>query len=200
MELSKAQLIGHRKRISSKIIPKALAPRFDSRLFIQVGTTLPFVFGCAERSHLIPCYKQQKCSTEGRMRTALGAFAPLLLAGQVCIQPARAQPAPEGSYLNSCRHAGVEGDRLFADCRRIDGSWQRTVLDIDRCAGDIVNINGRLSCNRGPREGYYGSSGPRDWREQGYNSSQSEDWRDERRARCAAIFDPYERQRCWRSW
>jgi hypothetical protein len=91
------------------------------------------------------------------MRTIFGAFVALLFAGAMHIQPADAQLAPQGSYLNSCMHVGMSGDRLFADCRRMDGRWQSTAIDIDRCAGDIANINGQLSCNRGAREGY-GSS------------------------------------------
>jgi CVNH domain len=123
------------------------------------------------------------------MRITLGALGALVLAGATYIQPAFAQPAPQGSYLNSCTHIGMEGNRLFADCRRMDGAWQRTVLDIDRCAGDIANLNGRLSCSRA-REGY-GSSFRDSWRDE---------WRGERRERCSAYIDPYDRERCWRGW
>jgi hypothetical protein len=113
------------------------------------------------------------------MKATLGAFTALLLAGAVYIQPAHAQSAPQGSYLDSCRHIGMEGDRLFADCRRMDGGWQRTVLDVDRCVGDIGNQDGRLTCNRGAREGY-GSSR--------YGEGE----------RCSRIRDPHERELCWR--
>jgi hypothetical protein len=97
------------------------------------------------------------------MKAMVGVLSALLLAGAVYSQPAQAQSAPQGSYLDSCHHVGMRGDKLFAECRRRDGSWQRTVLDIDRCAGDIANLNGRLSCNNG--------SGAR------YGSSQREGWR-----------------------
>jgi hypothetical protein len=129
------------------------------------------------------------------MKTALGTFAALLLAGTMCTQPAHAQPAPQGSYLNSCTHVGMDRDRLIADCRRADGGWHRTVLDINRCVGDIGNINGQLSCNRGPGEAY-GASRQENWRE-GYGSSRRDEWRDEQRARCWHILDPFERERCW---
>jgi CVNH domain len=113
------------------------------------------------------------------MKAMLGAFTAVLLARAIYAQPAHAQPIPQGSYINSCRHVGMEGNRLLADCRRMDGGWQRTVLDVDRCVGDISNYNGRLICNRAPREGYgsgrYGSSGG-----------------------CAWIANPYERERCFR--
>lgn len=68
----------------------------------------------------------------------------------------------------------------------------------DGCAGDIANLNGSLSCNRVPNEGY-GFSERRAWRE-GYGSSQPYEWRDEYATRCSAIYDPYERERCWRGW
>ena len=129
------------------------------------------------------------------MKTALGTFAALLLTGTMCTQPAHAQPAPQGSYLNSCTHVGMDRDQLIADCRRPDGGWHKTVLDINRCVGDIANINGQLTCNRGPGEGY-GASRQENWRE-GYGSSRRDEWRDEQRARCWHILDPFERERCW---
>jgi hypothetical protein len=125
------------------------------------------------------------------MKTILGASVALLLTAVVCAQPAHTQPAPQGSYLNSCRNVGMDGDRLIADCRSPDGGWHRTALDTGRCAGDIANIRGRLDCNRGPREGY-GSSARGD-----YGPSRTEEWRDAQRARCWHILDPYERDRCW---
>ena len=121
------------------------------------------------------------------MKFVLGTFAAGLLAGGMFIQLVHAQSVPQGTYLNSCRHVGMEGDRLFADCRRMDGGWQRTVLDVDRCVGDIGNLNGRLNCNGGGREGYGSSFRDRD------------EWRAEQRARCSGIPDPYERERCWHS-
>ena len=117
------------------------------------------------------------------MKTTIGASVAFLLAAAICAQPAHAQRAPQGSYLNSCRNVGMDRDRLIADCRSPDGSWHRTALDIDRCAGDIANIHGQLNCNRGAREGY--------------GSNRNEEWRDAQRARCWHILDPYERDRCW---
>ena len=129
------------------------------------------------------------------MKTALGAFAAMLLAGTMGTQPAHAQSLPQGSYLDSCTHVGMDRDRLVADCRRADGGWHRTVLDVNRCVGDIGNLNGQLTCNRGPGGGY-GASRQENWRE-GYGSSGRDEWRDEQRARCWHILDPYERDRCW---
>ena len=113
------------------------------------------------------------------MKTSLGALGAILVAGAIYAHPALAQYAPRGSYLDSCRHVFMEGDRLMADCRRMDGRWDRTALDIDRCVGDIGNRNGHLTCNRGNREGY-GSSDWRDSRD-GYGSSRPDEWRWEHR-------------------
>jgi hypothetical protein len=61
---------------------------------------------------------------------------------------------PRGSYTQSCRDVQVSGDRLEAQCRRTDGSWQRTELNLGNGdGGDIGNSNGRLVCGGG-----YGSS------------------------------------------
>jgi len=78
--------------------------------------------------------------------------------------PAHAQGVPGGSYLQSCTNVRIFGDRVIADCRRMDGSWDRTALrDIDRCIGGIANMNGRLTCTYGERG--YGSS--REYRPRG---------------------------------
>ena len=70
--------------------------------------------------------------------------------------PARAQ-APGGSYLETCAHVRSFGDRLIADCRRIDGGWNRTALrDVGSCVGGVANMNGHLTCNHARQ--YYGSS------------------------------------------
>ena len=75
---------------------------------------------------------------------------------------ADAQGAPQGTYLRTCTHVATRGDTLVADCRRTDGSWGRAVLrDLDRCVGDIGNMDGRLACNRGERS--YGWSRDRDY-------------------------------------
>jgi hypothetical protein len=70
--------------------------------------------------------------------------------------PAQAQGYPPyGSYLQSCGDPQVFGDSLFANCQRVDGSWDRTVLrGLSSCTGDIANANGDLTCGG---EGY-GSS------------------------------------------
>ena len=52
--------------------------------------------------------------------------------------PADAQGA--STYQMSCRHIGVAGSTLFANCRRMDGSFNRTSILIP----GIENIDGVL--------------------------------------------------------
>jgi len=82
------------------------------------------------------------------MKIRFGALAVLLLAGIAWTAPAQAQGMPQGSYLQSCRDIGIQGDTLVAVCRTVDGRAQRTALDaVSRCVGDIGNNNGNLQCN-----------------------------------------------------
>ena len=85
------------------------------------------------------------------MKTVLAAFAGLLLAGSVYTSPAHAQGVPQGSYLRTCTDVGMRGDTLTARCQRPDGRHQQASLTgVNRCAGDISNVNGALTCNFGP--------------------------------------------------
>ena len=70
--------------------------------------------------------------------------------------PAQAQGVPGGSYLQSCTNVRMFGDRLVAECRRADGSWDRSALNVSRCIGGLANANGQLTCSYG--EPGYGSS------------------------------------------
>jgi hypothetical protein len=63
--------------------------------------------------------------------------------------------APDGSYLNSCRNARVQGDywggagTLVANCRNDQGRYVSSLLEYARCRNnDIYNDNGRLRCDR----------------------------------------------------
>ena len=93
------------------------------------------------------------------------AGAAMLLS--VAAIPAQAQGVPGGSYLQSCTNVRMHGDRLIAECRRADGSWDRSALNVGGCAGGIANTNGQLTCNysgpgygssfdRAPPDRYYG--------------------------------------------
>ena len=78
--------------------------------------------------------------------SALGALALILLALQP--QQAAAQKLPGGSWQQSCRDARMDGDVLRAECRTVDGRWNRTGIDLDRCGrgGTVANRNGDLVC------------------------------------------------------
>ena len=53
---------------------------------------------------------------------------------------------PAGSYRESCRDFSVEKNHLGARCRRENGNWQDTELDLARCKASIRNDDGRLVC------------------------------------------------------
>jgi hypothetical protein len=78
--------------------------------------------------------------------------AVLAVAVLVLLLPAaRAQQLPRGSYLRTCPEASAYRNRLTAVCRGRDGQWRQTTLaNIDRCVGDIANVDGRLRCNYAP--------------------------------------------------
>lgn len=72
--------------------------------------------------------------------------------------PAEAQNVPAGSYRQSCRNIHMESrDDLVAECRRQNGNWRHTKIDIDKCRGrDIRNDNGHLECGDYRYTGNYG--------------------------------------------
>ena len=81
------------------------------------------------------------------MTRAIAAFTTILATLVVLAQTAQTQPG--GSYLGSCRDIRMRGDTLVATCRTRDRTWQRTWLDrVNRCVGDIGNVDGQLICNR----------------------------------------------------
>jgi len=101
------------------------------------------------------------------MRNQLPGIRYVALAGAALllsftVVPAQAQHVPRGSYLDSCTGVRMFGNRLVADCRRADGGWRRTALDVNRCAGGIANTNGHLTCNFSIDRGF-GSSFDRRW-------------------------------------
>jgi pimeloyl-ACP methyl ester carboxylesterase len=84
------------------------------------------------------------------MINRFAVFTTMLCAAVLSSTPnLQAQGFPPGSYLLTCSNVQTYGDRLMADCRRKDGSSGRTALrDVDRCVGDIGNLDGQLVCNR----------------------------------------------------
>ncbi len=134
------------------------------------------------------------------MRIVSGALAAVVLAGLGWSLPAQAQGLPQGSYLNSCNGARIEGDTLVARCRTADGREERSALaGVNRCVGDIGNSNGSLSCNMGGRAQAV-PVGP-GYREPGYGSERGERCgglrreAEDLRGRLDREFNPLERAR-----
>jgi hypothetical protein len=77
------------------------------------------------------------------------AFAALFLGSQVFGgSSAKAQAFPPGSYQRSCTQIHWSGPTLVAECRKHDGGMTGTGLaNAQRCASDIVNIDGQLQCS-----------------------------------------------------
>jgi hypothetical protein len=64
---------------------------------------------------------------------------------------------PLGSYQESCTDIEMRDGHLRATCQNVRGLWIKTELyDPSRCAIDIANWNGELSC-------YDSAPPPRDW-------------------------------------
>jgi len=84
-----------------------------------------------------------------------------------------ASAAPAGSYRQSCHHIRERGPILSAECRRVDGRWNRTSLDLRRCAGPVSNENGNLTCR----------SSHRGWEHDRRDHRRDRDWRDHDRRR-----------------
>jgi len=79
-----------------------------------------------------------------RILAALAACAALTGAA------AAAEPVPPGTYLETCRDASVDGERLNAECESNAGKFKKTWLDGFRyCAGDIANDDALLVCHGG---------------------------------------------------
>jgi hypothetical protein len=56
---------------------------------------------------------------------------------------------PRGDYAQTCRNITVRGGTLRAECQTREGRWVRTELgDVERCRGEIQNIDGQLRCPR----------------------------------------------------
>src|SRR5713226_4361484 len=101
----------------------------------------------------------------GLPRTKYAIFAGAAVLLSLAATPALAQGYPSGSYARSCTNVQAYGGQVTADCRRMDGSWDRTTLDANRCAGGIANTDGRLTCNNGRN---VGSSEYDGWQGHGY--------------------------------
>jgi hypothetical protein len=56
------------------------------------------------------------------------------------------QPGQPASFQNSCRHISVAGSTVTADCRRTDGNYEQTSIDVS----GILNIDGHLRYDSSP--------------------------------------------------
>jgi hypothetical protein len=84
-----------------------------------------------------------------KLATGLG-FGLIALAGLAASPAANAQGLPQGSYLDTCDGARVQGMSLVAQCRDVTGIERSSALiNFNRCVGDIANNDGALSCNFG---------------------------------------------------
>ena len=108
------------------------------------------------------------------MNTALLRTKWILIAGAAVLlsatAPAHAQGYPSGSYARSCTNVQSYGGHVTADCRRMDGSWDRTTLHgAHRCTGGVANTDGQLTCNNGRNFG--SSEYNHRWQGHGYRRS-----------------------------
>jgi hypothetical protein len=53
---------------------------------------------------------------------------------------------PPGSYRDSCRDYSMDGRQLEAQCRRRNGDWRDTRIDLSKCKAALRNDDGRLTC------------------------------------------------------
>lgn len=51
-----------------------------------------------------------------------------------------------GSFLGSCSSSSVEAGILTANCRKIDGTYVESTLDLTTCSNGVENIDGVLKC------------------------------------------------------
>jgi hypothetical protein len=95
------------------------------------------------------------------------SLAGLVFAGLCWPQSASAQSLPPGSYLGSCGNVYLQSDTLIATCRRADYDYAAqptALLAVQKCVGDIANLNGTLTCNHAgaattPLQPYFGAQG-----------------------------------------
>lgn len=68
---------------------------------------------------------------------------------------------PPGTYQQSCKDIKLkdrdsESERVQAKCRDSQGEWRKTSFELDRCWGDLANIDGELVCVADERHGGQG--------------------------------------------
>ncbi|MBU4566441.1 MAG: CVNH domain-containing protein [Desulfarculus sp.] len=53
---------------------------------------------------------------------------------------------PGGSWRDSCRNGRVQGNELTAECRNGNGKWVQSWISLNKCPGNLSNMDGRLVC------------------------------------------------------
>jgi CVNH domain-containing protein len=99
----------------------------------------------------------------GTKFTLIAGTASLL---SLAAAPAHAQGIPGGSYARTCTNIQTYGGQLTAECQRMDGGWDRSSVDLGRCAGGVANTDGRLTCG-----GSYGGGYGEGWHRHNYEGS-----------------------------
>jgi len=56
---------------------------------------------------------------------------------------------PKGSYRDSCKNSYVEDGKLYSNCKKNNGGWNKTSINYKNCNKDIKNDNGNLTCGGG---------------------------------------------------
>lgn len=52
-----------------------------------------------------------------------------------------------GNFRDTCRNVKVEDGVIAAECRRTNGGWRYTELELSECpSGNAANVDGRLTC------------------------------------------------------
>src|SRR5215813_15070060 len=65
----------------------------------------------------------------------------LVLTVAACLESAKAQEVPPGTYRETCVNIRVRYGTLYANCQDRDGRWRSTSLpDVQRCTGEVTNI------------------------------------------------------------
>ena len=54
---------------------------------------------------------------------------------------------PRGSYQDTCRDIRLHRNILDAECRKRNGKWRETSLNVKHCLSPVVNENGKLRCD-----------------------------------------------------
>ena len=69
--------------------------------------------------------------------SGLGLIAGAAMLAAASVAPAQAQGDSRRLVRRTCTDIHMRGDHLIANCRRVDGSWARTGVNVDRCRGGV---------------------------------------------------------------